>query len=165
VSPCVPGFVRPAYRSPDLPWLLSPPVGPVRVRTVSALVVYHEQGRFWYVRPAGAFLHRHNLIPVLVGNVPYNMGVDRHVIHISYNFQILIRPTRTGTTHRRVQVSRSSSWLQVFSPVILSHTHLTNSIRLVFDRETGKPRGYGFCEFAGNACLTPISVGLSPVLL
>jgi hypothetical protein len=21
--------------------------------------------------------------------------------------------------------------------------------RLVFDRETGKPRGYGFCEFAG----------------
>jgi cleavage stimulation factor subunit 2 len=26
--------------------------------------------------------------------------------------------------------------------------------RLVFDRETGKPRGYGFCEFAGNACLS-----------
>lgn len=22
--------------------------------------------------------------------------------------------------------------------------------RLVFDRETGKPRGYGFCEFAGT---------------
>jgi len=22
-------------------------------------------------------------------------------------------------------------------------------LRLVFDRETGKPRGYGFCEFAG----------------
>lgn len=22
--------------------------------------------------------------------------------------------------------------------------------RLVFDRETGKPRGYGFCEFAGD---------------
>lgn len=21
--------------------------------------------------------------------------------------------------------------------------------RLVFDRDTGKPRGYGFCEFAG----------------
>lgn len=23
--------------------------------------------------------------------------------------------------------------------------------RLVFDRETGKPRGYGFCEFAGTS--------------
>lgn len=23
--------------------------------------------------------------------------------------------------------------------------------RLVFDRDTGKPKGYGFCEFAGTA--------------
>jgi cleavage stimulation factor subunit 2 len=24
------------------------------------------------------------------------------------------------------------------------------SFRLVYDRETGKPKGYGFCEFAGK---------------
>lgn len=27
--------------------------------------------------------------------------------------------------------------------------HMLTHSRLVFDRETGKPRGYGFCEFSG----------------
>jgi hypothetical protein len=27
---------------------------------------------------------------------------------------------------------------------------LSFAFRLVYDRETGKPRGYGFCEFAGT---------------
>jgi cleavage stimulation factor subunit 2 len=26
--------------------------------------------------------------------------------------------------------------------------------RLVFDRDTGKPKGYGFCEFAGTSFLS-----------
>jgi cleavage stimulation factor subunit 2 len=30
--------------------------------------------------------------------------------------------------------------------------------RLVFDRETGKPRGYGFCEFAGAHASVPSSI-------
>ncbi|OAD58064.1 Cleavage stimulation factor subunit 2 [Eufriesea mexicana] len=37
----------------------------------------------------------------------------------------------------------------IFSEVgpVLSFKFLINSIRLVFDRETGKPKGYGFCEY------------------
>lgn len=30
--------------------------------------------------------------------------------------------------------------------------------RLVFDRETGKPRGYGFCEFAGEHVSLPLAL-------
>ncbi|TCD62134.1 Cleavage stimulation factor subunit 2 tau variant [Steccherinum ochraceum] len=35
--------------------------------------------------------------------------------------------------------------------------------RLVFDRDTGKPKGYGFCEFAGTAdsILNSCSVSIS----
>jgi hypothetical protein len=35
----------------------------------------------------------------------------------------------------------------------VKYDHVTNASfsRLVFDRETGKPRGYGFCEFAGTS--------------
>jgi hypothetical protein len=32
------------------------------------------------------------------------------------------------------------------------HRHIdSNLFRLVFDRDTGKPKGYGFCEFAGTS--------------
>lgn len=33
---------------------------------------------------------------------------------------------------------------------IFSQVGTVVGMRLVFDRETGKPKGYGFCEFAGK---------------
>jgi cleavage stimulation factor subunit 2 len=30
-----------------------------------------------------------------------------------------------------------------------------HSASLLFDREIGKPKGYGFCEFAGTSCVSP----------
>lgn len=33
---------------------------------------------------------------------------------------------------------------------------LTQPNRLVFDRDTGKPKGYGFCEFAGELISFPL---------
>ena len=29
------------------------------------------------------------------------------------------------------------------------------NFRLVYDRDTGKPKGYGFCEFAGMTSFAP----------
>lgn len=80
----------------------------------------------------------------LVGNVPYNMN-EESLIEIF---------KRVGTVvgFRYVNISRleplnldpSSACLGLVS------RKMTNiARRLVFDRETGKPRGYGFCEFAG----------------
>lgn len=46
----------------------------------------------------------------------------------------------------------------------MKRTHMTLQplilsvpFRLVFDRETGKPKGYGFCEFAGPSAFAPRS--------
>ena len=41
-----------------------------------------------------------------------------------------------------------------------AHPHYPTSLsfgRLVYDRETGKPKGYGFCEFAGSYYVPQIS--------
>ncbi len=38
----------------------------------------------------------------------------------------------------------------VLSTVISTQTAFC-PFRLVFDRDTGKPKGYGFCEFAGTS--------------
>jgi cleavage stimulation factor subunit 2 len=34
-----------------------------------------------------------------------------------------------------------------YSPSINSYDFLITIFRLVFDRDTGKPKGYGFCEY------------------
>lgn len=63
-----------------------------------------------------------------------------------------------GATHRSLQVGRSSRRLQVnleALPVLYTNSCQVPFFRLVFDRETGKPRGYGFCEFAGTSNLFP----------
>ncbi|KAJ8596043.1 hypothetical protein M405DRAFT_871526 [Rhizopogon salebrosus TDB-379] len=57
---------------------------------------------------------------VFVGNVPYNMGEESCRIFIE----------------QLIEVFKSVGQVVGF--------------RLVFDRETGKPRGYGFCEFADH---------------
>ncbi|KAH8118548.1 hypothetical protein DFH11DRAFT_682195 [Phellopilus nigrolimitatus] len=58
---------------------------------------------------------------VFVGNVPYNMGEEQ-----------------------LIEVFRSVGQVIGFSRDAICIR------RLVFDRETGKPRGYGFCEFADH---------------
>ncbi|KAG2136042.1 hinge domain of cleavage stimulation factor subunit 2-domain-containing protein [Suillus clintonianus] len=57
---------------------------------------------------------------VFVGNVPYNMGEESH-----------------------------QSFMEQLIDVFKSVGQVVG-FRLVFDRETGKPRGYGFCEFADH---------------
>ena len=92
------------------------------------------------------------LLPV--GNVPYNMGEARF---ITYQKPQTASPSHrgyyTGSAHRCFQIGRSGSRLSV-CPIALyvlrEPPHLT-SPSLVFDRETGKPKGYGFCEFAGTS--------------
>jgi len=68
------------------------------------------------------------LIPpeFLVGNVPYNMGEVRHHHILSF---LSVPHLFTGTTHRRVQVRRSGSWLSV--RVHLPHylTRLTRTLQ------------------------------------
>jgi len=76
---------------------------------------------------------------VFVGNVPYNMGEDQlidvfksvgQVVGFRYRFCVVSQCSRTRIS------------LTFFDALVF---------RLVFDRETGKPRGYGFCEFAGTS--------------
>lgn len=47
--------------------------------------------------------------------------------------------------------SSSPCLIEIHRPV--APFELFATYRLVFDRETGKPRGYGFCEFAGVATI------------
>ena len=58
-----------------------------------------------------------------------------------------------GSTHRRLQKRRSGCWSPVrqrpLALIILKRSR-PSYISLVFDRDTGKPKGYGFCEFAGQ---------------
>lgn len=61
---------------------------------------------------------------------------------------------RTGSTHRRFQICWSSRRHSVrvrsaCVPFCPNLTHSTPS-SLVFDREAGKPKSHGFCEFAGT---------------
>ena len=64
-----------------------------------------------------------------MGNVPYNMG-EVCVIRIDKMF------SPTNIQDQLIDVFKSVGQVVGF--------------RLVFDRDTGKPRGYGFCEFAGT---------------
>lgn len=66
-----------------------------------------------------------------VGNVPYNMGEDQLIDVFKSVGQVV------GFRYHIQE--------RLFETTIAK----TGYHRLVFDRETGKPRGYGFCEFAG----------------
>ena len=63
-----------------------------------------------------------------------------------------------GATDRRLQKCRSgcrSSVSQGPPTVSFSCNNVVFRCRLVFDRDTGKPKGYGFCEFAGTSQTGP----------
>ncbi|KAJ7258289.1 hypothetical protein C8J57DRAFT_1472417 [Mycena rebaudengoi] len=64
---------------------------------------------------------------VFVGNVPYNLSVTRSSVFSSR----LVR----------------SSVLSILSAPKMQHIPRTPPIRLVYDRDTGRQKGYGFCEF------------------
>ncbi|KAG1822400.1 hinge domain of cleavage stimulation factor subunit 2-domain-containing protein [Suillus variegatus] len=72
----------------------------------------------------------HPLSEINLGNVPYNMGEESHLSFIQYHSD------RTFLQEQLIDVFKSVGQVVGF--------------RLVFDRETGKPRGYGFCEFADH---------------
>jgi hypothetical protein len=91
--------------------------------------------------------------PPSVGNVPYNMGEARFIINQNPQIALPAHRGHIGSTHRCFQISRSGSWLSVrvrslYGLFVNPSPHPTS---LVFDRETGKPKGYGFCEFAGTS--------------
>ncbi|KIJ63653.1 hypothetical protein HYDPIDRAFT_175965 [Hydnomerulius pinastri MD-312] len=65
-----------------------------------------------------------------VGNVPYNMG-EESLFHLP-----LLHSVLRSLQEQLIDVFKSVGQVVGF--------------RLVFDRETGKPRGYGFCEFADH---------------
>src|ERR1700683_3562355 len=46
--------------------------------------------------------------------------------------------------------SLTNLWLQDQLIDVFKSVGQVVGFRLVFDRDTGKPRGYGFCEFAGT---------------
>jgi hypothetical protein len=74
------------------------------------------------------------------------MGEVRHH-HIPSFFQSLI-----CSQEQLIDVFKSVGQVVGFRCVCICPTVsliLLTPSRLVFDRETGKPRGYGFCEFAG----------------
>ncbi|KAK7461131.1 hypothetical protein VKT23_009058 [Stygiomarasmius scandens] len=71
---------------------------------------------------------------VFVGNVPYNMGEE---------CPIFVREERSSRLMRNVDVQEQL--IDVFKSV-----GEVIGFRLVFDRDTGKPKGYGFCEFADH---------------
>ncbi|KAJ7202738.1 hinge domain of cleavage stimulation factor subunit 2-domain-containing protein [Mycena rebaudengoi] len=68
---------------------------------------------------------------VFVCNVPYNMSETRSSMFSSR----LVR----------------SSVLSILSAPKMQHIPRAPPIRLVYDRDTGKPKGYGFCEFAADS--------------
>jgi len=69
--------------------------------------------------------------PLVVGNVPYNMGEEQ-----------------------LIDVFKSVGQVVGFRCLLAFHffaNRLTlTEHRLVYDRDSGKPKGYGFCEFAGT---------------
>jgi len=67
---------------------------------------------------------------LIVGNVPYNMGEEQLIDVFKSVGQVI------GFRYGRIRVMAGAAF----------HRYC----RLVFDRETGKPKGYGFCEFAGT---------------
>jgi hypothetical protein len=72
--------------------------------------------------------------------------------HIRYTRQYL--NACSGPTHRSLQVRWPGCWLQVIpSQSEINAVDNVDPTRLVFDRETGKAKGYGFCEFAGDFTL------------
>lgn len=88
--------------------------------------------------------------PSVVGNVPYNMGEARS------HYQSFPRPPRSPhpAQDQLIDVFKSVGQVVGFRCVSdQSLRALAASLTvdsLVFDRETGKPKGYGFCEFAGT---------------
>ena len=90
------------------------------------------------------------LPPSVVGNVPYNMGEARS------HYQSFPRPPRSPhlAQDQLIDVFKSVGQVVGFRCVSdQSLRALAASLTvdsLVFDRETGKPKGYGFCEFAGT---------------
>jgi hypothetical protein len=68
---------------------------------------------------------------VAVGNVPYNMGE--------------VRVSSIDSVSSLTTICAQDQLIDVFKSV-----GQVVGFRLVFDRDTGKPRGYGFCEFAGT---------------
>jgi hypothetical protein len=88
-----------------------------------------------------------NIQPLPVGNVPYNMAEEQ-----------LISVFRS--------VGQVIGFRFVNSIAIFPQKPLLNAPnRLVFDRDTSKPKGYGFCEFAGTSffpdCLGYCSASLT----
>ena len=97
------------------------------------------------------------LPPSVVGNVPYNMGEARS------HYQSFPRPPRSPhlAQDQLIDVFKSVGQVVGFRCVSdQSLRALAASLTvdsLVFDRETGKPKGYGFCEFAGTFYVPPSS--------
>ena len=68
-------------------------------------------------------------------------------------FQFLSAPVLSPLQEQLIDVFKSVGHVVGFRcdahSVLFFQSQLRS--RLVFDRETGKPRGYGFCEFAGTS--------------
>ena len=91
----------------------------------------------------------------IVGNVPYNMDEVR-----------IATSTRTHSDDDDTAQGRLIDAFKSVGHVVgfrfVSTTRASEDLstvslsRLVFDRDTGKPKGYGFCEFAGTCLVPPI---------
>jgi hypothetical protein len=76
----------------------------------------------------------------------------RKVVHLSCH----TIPTEPFVQEQLIDVFKSVGQVVGFRSVSMlslacASAHINAFFRLVFDRETGKPRGYGFCEFAGTS--------------
>lgn len=76
----------------------------------------------------------------------------RKVVYLSF-YTI---PTEPFVQEQLIDVFKSVGQVVGFRSVSMlslacTSAHINSFFRLVFDRETGKPRGYGFCEFAGTS--------------
>lgn len=68
-------------------------------------------------------------------------------LHFVPHDLILLTNSLKGTFDRTLRINVENGCVQLNNDVCSKGLYILCVFRLVYDRETGKPKGYGFCEY------------------